>query len=150
VDNDHAPEAVELLREQLRTLHSDLESLDRKLALVVPVLAGVAALVPPWAGAGWPANLLIAGYAVAALAAGLSLLGLVTRRVRIGPNARLLAWQVRTSYPDYYRHVAQALQESIVFNAALADQKARRFNQAAVTASCAILLIFAARLLEAR
>lgn len=151
MDDDHAADAVDLLREQLQMGWAALEAIDRKLALVIPVVGGVAALVVPGVESrGFAAGLLIAGLLVAILAAVWSLWGMLTAPAHLGPNARFLAWRVRQPYPDYYRATAQALQASITTNADVGHRKASRFNLAAASAAWSILLMIVARLLEVR
>jgi hypothetical protein len=147
--SDHAADAVGLLREQLQMSLTTIDAIDRKLALLVPVLGGIAALTAPAAsGTSHPSGILIAGLLIAALAAGLSLFGLLTRPAHIGPDARKVAWRIREPYPSYHRDVAQALQASIKANGKLVDRKARSFNIAAVSATSAILLLVAAKAAE--
>ena len=149
--DDHAADAVELLREQLQIGLGGLDAIDRKLALVVPVVGGISALIVRGAApAAFQLLVLIAGIMVAALATILSLIGLLTRSAAIGVDASRVAWRIRVPYPDYNRDVAQALQRAVKANIKLAEHKARFFNLAAVAASCSILLLVAARIVEVR
>jgi hypothetical protein len=146
--DDHAADAVDLLREHMRFTIDALDALDRKLALVVPVVGGIAVLAAPDPTQGHVhASLLTAGLLVATVAAALSLLGLLARSAALGPDPRRLAWRAQHPYPDYHRDTAIALQRSVSTNLALTERKARWFNLAAVSAACAILLFVIARVL---
>jgi hypothetical protein len=148
-EHDHAADAVDLLREQLGLALTSLELLDRKLALLTPVVAGIAALTAPDKLQGQlSVGLLGAGLVVAAISAGLALFGLFTRPAALGPEPRRLAWRIRVPYPDYHADAAQALQHAVVQNIALGLLKARYFNLAAIAAACAILILVAARIVE--
>jgi len=145
----HGSEAVDLLRGELQLTVDAVDSLDRKLALVVPAVVAIAALLAPsGAGSALEIQVLIAGGIVAIVTAVFALLGLLARSTYYGPDPGLLAASIRNPYPDYYRDVAQSLGWCARMTSAVVSTKGWYFNMAAVSASCTMLLFLAARILE--
>lgn len=147
--HDHGSEAVDLLRGELQVTLDAVDSLDRKLALVVPAVAAIAALLAPnGSGTAVQIEMVIAATSVAVLAAAFALFGLLARSAYYGPEPSLLATRARDPYPDYYRDVAQSLAWCARMTTGVVSSKGWNFNMAAVSASCSMLLFLTARILE--
>jgi hypothetical protein len=146
---DHDKEIVELLRAELDTTLATVDSLDRKLALIGPVIgAGAALLVPGSSSLALQVQLLAAATLVVVLTIALSIAGLWARDVEIGPKPGELGTRAGAPYASYYADVARSLAYCVAFNLRVIQTKGKHFNLGAVAATCAILLFLIARLLE--
>jgi hypothetical protein len=141
------PEVVRILDHEIEIGLNAVDALDRKLALVVPFLGTVAALLLPSrmqsSQVGWAVGAAIVG----AIAVAVALSGLRGIEVEIGPEQGWLAEQTDVDSTLFYREVAARQKQSVTSVHKATKVKSERFNLALLLASVAMGLFLAVRLI---
>ncbi|HEV8489548.1 MAG TPA: hypothetical protein VGQ58_07145 [Candidatus Limnocylindrales bacterium] len=144
---DSVVAAVETLRAELLMVERGLESIDRKAALLPPVLAAVAGfLTTPEGGyTPWQQVLLIAALGTFTTALILAIWILVSGRLNVGPNAQTTAKATHLAPADFNRAVAGSLANAVDELSDWSKWKGRRLYIAMGLAAATILLLAMAR-----
>jgi hypothetical protein len=136
---------VELLRAEIDIGLNAVDALDRKLALVPVLLGTVAALLVPTEPGPLQVIIVGMGSAVAFLAVGLALWGLVGIPIEIGPEQEWLSKQAESAPATFYKKVAARQKMSVASLNAATASKSKRFNLALFASSWAMLFFLVSR-----
>lgn len=144
----NAETAIEALQNQIELADGNLDSIDRKAALIPAALAGISAIFLPESFEGYNriqiASLLEAS-AFGLLSVLFALYCLRTRSVVIGPDVDKLVMGLDTSTEDYKTKVAGSLALAVNELTLSGGHKAKQVNRSMTFASISILFIVLSR-----
>jgi hypothetical protein len=144
---ESASAAVETLRAELDMVDRALDAIDRKAALLPPVLGAIAGILiaPDTTFTRIQQALLVVALATGVGALLFALRVMWARDLNLGPNAAEVATGTHLEPADFNRAVAGSLAKSVDALSELSKWKAFRLNVAMALAATTILLLALAR-----